>query len=165
MKRIALALLVGAAALGAAPAEAGKRHGSATFSGSCSFSGSVTFEPPLTGTPRQGRGFATAHGRCNGRPATYVAFNEGLVSCQEGIAQGGGYLKIRGRRLRFRLTETRAAAAAALHIEGRRSGSAEGSARVSEEEDPADIAAKCLGSGLRSAEVDIDLTTTSPLRG
>lgn len=161
MKRIAIPLLILLAAVAAAPAEAGRHHRKTTLSGSCHFAGSVAFPPPLTTTPRQGSGFATARGTCNGRPAAYVAWNSGQVSCSQGSASGGGYLRLRhGRKLRFRLTEQRATGASSLHLEGVRGGTAEGIAAISPEEDPGAIAQACTGGGLRTAKIEIDLQTS-----
>jgi hypothetical protein len=36
---------------------------------------------------------------------------------------------------------------------------------VSQDEDPAEIAAKCSGDGLRSAQIDINLATTPAISG
>ena len=125
----------------------------------------VRFDPPLTRVPRTGRGFALAEGTCNGRPARYVAWNEGTVSCSEGAAAGGGSLVIRRRRLRFRLTETRVTGAATLRLEGVRGGSAVGTANISAQENPAEIAVKCAGPGLSRAAVDINISTTPSISG
>jgi hypothetical protein len=162
MRRFAIPLLAALAALSAAPAQAGRHHRTTTFTGSCHFAGTVTFRPPLTNTPRQGSGFARARGTCNGRPARYVAWNSGVVSCGQGSATGAGYLLFgHGRRLRFRLTEQRVTGAAALHLEGARGGTADGVAAISQSEDPVAIAQACLGAGLSRAKVDIDLTASA----
>ena len=158
MRRIGLALLllapVGAAT--AAPAQA------RAFPASCHLEGVVTFDPPLTAVPRQGSGFARARGTCDGRRASYVARNSGLVSCGEGVATGAGYLHLRHRRrLRFRLEERRAVAGAELHLTNGRGQTADGVAAASADEDPAAIALACLGSGLRSTRIDIDLRAAS----
>jgi hypothetical protein len=94
-----------------------------------------------------------------------VASNEGPTSCEEGVATGAGYLKLRGRKLHFRLTETRATGAAALHLDGARGGSAGGTAAVSQDEDPAAIALACAGPGLRGTRIDIHLQTSPSIRG
>jgi hypothetical protein len=44
-------------------------------------------------------------------------------------------------------------------------GSAAGEARISDQEDPLDIAQKCSGEGLRQVRVDIDLATTPAISG
>jgi hypothetical protein len=95
----------------------------------------------------------------------YIAWNSGPSSCAEGAADGGGYLSYSGNKLRFALTETRLGAAAALHFDGKRSGSATADARVSPDTDPAEVARQCLGSGLAQAQVDIDFATTPAISG
>jgi len=47
----------------------------------------------------------------------------------------------------------------------RAGGTATGAAHVSEQEDPAEIAAKCSGDGLSSAHIDINLATTLAISG
>jgi hypothetical protein len=59
----------------------------------------------------------------------------------------------------------RATGAAALHLDGARGGSAEGTAAVSQDENPAEIALACAGSGLRGAKLDIDLQTSPSISG
>jgi hypothetical protein len=139
----------------------------------------VTFTPALTNTPARGSGRARAAGRCSGtftgpggrtreierRRVGYVARNQGEMSCASGVARGNGALVFRRDRIRFRLEETRAGAAAALDLRGRGGGSATGQARVSASENPAEIAAKCAGPGLRSARIDIDIETTPSISG
>lgn len=156
MRRIVLPVFLSIALL--APAQAEARG----FPAQCHLEGTVTFSPPLTGSLARGSGFARARGTCDGRPATYVAWNSGLVSCSEGVARGGGYLRLRHRRkLRFRLTEHRAVAAAALQLRGARGGRAIGVAAASADADPVAIAQACLGPGLRSSTVEIDLRAAS----
>jgi hypothetical protein len=54
---------------------------------------------------------------------------------------------------------------AAVRLEGRSGGSAAGEARVSDEEDPVEIAARDSGPGLNSVRIDIDLATTPAISG
>ena len=170
---------VTAAMLASASPAAADASRSMTFSGSCSFHALVRFQPPLTNTPQQGRGSATGPGTCDGtltdrrghttqlsgEPAQWVAADSGLVSCNEESATGGGYIAIDGQKLRFRLTETRASGAAELHLDGAAGGSADGSATLSPEEDPVQIAQECAGSGLTQALVDLDIETTPTISG
>lgn len=173
------AMLVAAIPTDAALERRAGRSGPTTFDGSCRFSGVVEFRPALTTDAQPAKGTARAVGPCSGtvtgprgrereidrRRVRYVARNRGEVSCGSGVAEGGGALVFPRHRIRFRLEETRAAAAAALELRGRAGGSASGQARVSEREDPAEIAARCSGRGLRAARVDIDIATSPAISG
>jgi hypothetical protein len=143
-----------------------------TFSGQCHFEGVVRFSPPITTQPQPARGSAHAAGPCSGifidrrgrsheldgDRVTYVAANRGeAMSCGGGTAEGGGYLRYRGSTLRFTLTEARGPGAALLVLKGARGGEATGEASVSQEEDPMQIAERCMGAGLRSVRIAIDL--------
>ena len=87
------------------------------------------------------------------------------MSCGGGSAEGSGVLRIAGRRIRFAFSEVRGPGAAAITLQGRAGGSAAGTANVSQDEDPVEIAAKCSGDGLRSAHIDINLATTPAISG
>jgi hypothetical protein len=181
MSRTTIVFLVAAlTALVAAPAQAHhKRTGASSFQGNCAFSVTVRFTPPLTGTPQEGTDFARGAGPCSGtftdrRGRThqldgskvgYVAWDSGPSSCAEGAASGGGYLSYRGNKLRFALREARVGPTAALHFDGRRGGSADGEANVSQDTDPAEVAQKCLGPGLAESQVDITFATTPTISG
>jgi hypothetical protein len=165
-----IAFAAAAIALAAAPAHA-KQGEASSFTGTCSFTGIVRFDPPLTTTPAQGSGFARAIGSCvgtwtdrrgrrhflEGDTVRYVAWNSGVLSCLEGLAEGGGYLRFRGERLDFSLSEARVTGVGSLTLEGEEGGSAEGVARPSGEDDPADLIERCSGPGLKQAGATIDL--------
>jgi hypothetical protein len=136
-----------------------------TFQGTCQFSGKLRQQPPLTGTPRAGRATARARGLCDGVRATYFARAAGTVSCAGGSATGKGFIRIRRDRIGFRFSEIRGPGTAAVRLEGADGGSAAGAARVSENEDPAEIAQKCGGDGLRAVRIHIDLATTPSISG
>jgi hypothetical protein len=171
--------LIALVLLAAAPAADAGGGQASTFSGECHFEGVVRFSPPLTNEPQPGRGEARAAGPCTGtwtdrRGRTheldgdrvrYFAANQGEISCGGGTAEGGGYLRYRGDKLRFALTETRAAPAAELHLEGSEGGSADALARVSEDEDALEIAQKCSGPGLDRVGLVIDLLPTPGISG
>ena len=177
MKRITT--LIALSLMAVAPAAEGDGRTASTFSGSCHFEGVVRFSPPLTNNPQPARGSARAAGPCtgtftdrrgrshelDGERVSYFAANSGDMSCGGGTAEGGGYLRYRGHKLRFGLTETRFTGFAELHLEGAKSGSAEALAHVSEDEDPGEIAQKCLGPGLDRARLVIDLLPTSGISG
>jgi hypothetical protein len=179
--RPAIALL-GLVAVGPAPAAlaGGDGHGEAeTFQGTCQFSGTLRQNPPLTNTPQPGRASASAAGTCSGTltdasgrvrqldgaRAGYAAQAEGTASCAGGTGAGRGSIRIRDARIDFRFSEVRGPGAGAIRLEGVRGGSAAGAARVSDSEDPARIAEKCSGSGLRQVRIEIDLATTPAITG
>jgi hypothetical protein len=178
MRRLGILTILAVAVLGTAPAEAHRTRG-ASFQGSCSFHVQVRFAPPLAALPQRGSDFARGSGTCSGSftdrhgraraldgaRVGYVASDSGPSSCAEGAMAGRGYLGFRRTRLRFRLTEARAGAAATLRLDGMRSGSAAGDARVSPDADPSQVVQSCLGAGLAGAAVDIDLATTPAIAG
>jgi hypothetical protein len=182
----ALAALVPAAvALGpVAPAASDdddrrQRGSTETFAGTCEFTGTLRQNPPLTNTPRPGRATAIAIGRCSGTltdskgrtrqlddaRAAYAAQAEGTTSCAGGTAEGAGFILLRGERIEFRFSEVRGPGAGAIRLDGARGGSAAGTARVREDEDPVRIAQECSGSGLRQVGIRIDLATTPAISG
>ena len=158
---------------------AGNKHGPITFEGSCELSGVLTQSPPITNLPQPGDATARAEGTCTGTltgsrgvvreldaaRSRYFARASGSMSCGGGSAEGSGVLRIAGRRIRFAFSEVRGPGVAAVTLEGRAGGSATGAAHISQDEDPADIAAKCGGDGLRSAHIDINLQTTPAISG
>ena len=170
-----MAVLIGAA--GTAAAE--NRHGPITFEGSCELTGLLAQSPPITSVPQPGEATARARGTCSGTltgsrgvvreldaaPSRYFARASGSMSCGGGSAEGSGVLRIAGRRIRFAFSEVRGPGAAAITLQGRAGGSAAGTANVSQDEDPVEIAAKCSGDGLRSAHIDINLATTPAISG
>jgi hypothetical protein len=170
MRRISTLMAIGL--LAAAPAADGKGAKASTFSGDCHFEGMVRFTPPITNEPQPARGSARAAGPCKGTftdrrgrtheldgdRVTYVASNSADdMSCGGGVAEGGGYLRYLGHKLNFALTETRATGVALLELRGAGGGDATGEARISEDEDPVEIAQKCAGPGLDRAGLVIDL--------
>jgi hypothetical protein len=164
--RHVIAAAAAAAAIAAPGAEAGGGERSAdTFEGTCEFSGTLRQHPPLTGTPQPGSASVAASGTCNGVRAAYFAQAAGTTSCGGGTATGAGFLTIRGHRIDFRFSEVRGPGGAAVRLEGAGGGSAAGTARVDEREDPVRIAQACSGSGLRQVHVRIELATTPAIAG
>jgi hypothetical protein len=153
--------------------------GARTFSGTCQLTGTVTFSPPLKTTPGTGEDFATESGTCSGTltdrsghsqqlsnaSVGYVAWDQGLASCEAGSASGGGVLFLPGGPIRFLLNEQRATGGSLLQLTGVRGGSASGTANISPSANPVTIATECAGSGLASAPVDIDIATTPSISG
>ena len=150
-----------------------------TFEGTCHMAGSLRQNPPITNTPQEGRAAARVRGTCSGTltdargrthelsdaRARYAARAGGTVSCGGGTAEGQGYLQIAGRRIRFLFSEVRGPGVAAVSLQGRAGGSATGTAHVAAGENPAEIAQKCSGSGLRTAHIELDLATTPEISG
>jgi hypothetical protein len=169
---IPLSLVTAAVALPAATAPAGD-HGSSTFEGTCDFAGVLRQDPPLTNAPAHGEARARAKGPCSGTwtdargrvheldgdAVTYVARAEGTVSCEGGSATGSGFLRYRRDRLEFDFSEVRGPGAAAISLQGEDGGGAGGAAAVSEDEDPAEIAEKCGGEGVRQVGIRIHLAS------
>jgi len=139
----------------------------------------VNFDPPLTNSPQALRAVARGGGACSGTLVDrrgrsrrldhdlvrYRARSTGDQSCAAAAATGAGSLKFDRGKVRFDLSETRAGAAGALRFRGATDGSAEGTAVVSQSEDPVAIVDSCGGEGLAQVEVDISLTTTPALSG
>lgn len=172
-------MLVVCALLAASAAFAAERHHADTFEGTCRFSGLLRQQPPVTNLPQPGTATARAVGTCsgtltraNGRvreldasPSRYVARAQGDISCGGGTADGHGYIRVGGAKVRFLFSEVRGPGAAAIRLEGRGGGSAAGEARVRAGEDPVAIAQKCGGQGLDVVRIDIDIATTPALSG
>lgn len=152
----------------------------ATFAGSCQLTGTVMFRPPLTNTPQPTSDYAKETGTCSGtltsggrsaqlsgQPVRYLATDEGSAGFCGGSpdATGWGVLALPGAVIRFGLTESRVSGVAALSLTGDGGGEAEGTATISSSSNPIQIAEACLGSGLRSAPVDITLQTTPAISG
>jgi hypothetical protein len=177
--RLAVLSLFLSGLLAASTAFAAERHRAETFQGTCQFSGVLRQQPPLTNLPQPGTATARAAGTCsgtltraNGRvreldasPSRYVARAQGDISCGGGTAEGSGYIRVGGAKLRFLFSEVRGPGAAAVRLEGRDGGSAAGEARVSDDADPLEIAQKCAGQGLDSVPIDIDIATSPALSG
>jgi hypothetical protein len=159
----------------AAPAVAKQRHRTLTFDGDCQGSATVIFNPPLTNSPQpltqHVRGLATCSGTLvDGRGRSheltnarvvYTAVEQGdSVSCGAGIDSGGGALHFkRWGKLRFNVTERRAAALATLTFTGAKGGSATAVAHPTG--DPVATVQQCGGSGLKKAQVDVSLSADS----
>jgi hypothetical protein len=177
--RLAAAVVAVLALIAVSAANAtGGRHAE-TFEGTCQFSGVLSQDPPMTNLPQPGTATARAVGECTGTltgrkgrvrelsgdRARYVARAQGDISCGGGTAEGLGYIRVGGKKLRFRFSEVRGPGVAAVRLEGVAGGSAAGEARASEEEDPVAIAQKCSGAGLAEVRIRIDLATTPALSG
>jgi hypothetical protein len=173
---IALALVLGMAAAGAAAASSGYD----TFEGSCEIPATVVFDPPLTGSTQQvhaeadGRGpctgtWTTAAGRTytlDGATVMYHAEADGQQSCagSEGTT-GPGFFRYRDRKIKFTFFESRVGALTPIRLEGRRGGVFEGRADPSEDTDPVEVLQKCASTGLDEASVVIRGSTSPSISG
>jgi hypothetical protein len=163
---------------------AARKHGrrkwrASSFRGTCELSGAVAFHPPLTNDLKAVRQRVRAPGACSGTftdrrgheralrdsPSTFVETSRGNGSCNAGTATGSGTLRFRYGKIRFAFAESRASGAAIASATGARTGSARGIATVSQSENPATIAQRCAGSGLKRVRVDIHLATTPSISG
>ena len=171
-----LAFAVGSVA--ARPAAAG--DGKDTFEGSCEFPVRVTFDPPLTNNARQTHATAKAIGRCTGTWTTgsgktrtlddarvlYRAESDGRQSCAtSGGAAGKGFLRYRKHKLKFRFSELRVTAPAAIRLEGRRGGVFEGTATPTGDEDLVEILQQCASTGIKKAGAIISGSTQPDISG
>lgn len=162
----------------AGPAAAG--DGKDTLEGSCEFPVKVIFDPPLTNNARQTHATADAVGRCSGTWTTgtgktrtlddarvvYHAESDGRQSCAtSGGAAGKGFLRYRKHKLKFRFSELRVTAPAAIRLEGRRGGVFEGTATPTGDEDLAEILQQCASSGIKEAPANISGSTNPDISG
>jgi hypothetical protein len=163
----------------AAPAAA-KPHTATSFDGNCALSGAVSFSPALTLSPQPVVQTARAAGTCTGMftdaagrrhrldaaSVTYAAQSASAMgSCPGGIASGSGVLTFPHGRLRFGLSETRAAAVPALTLSGARSGTAIGLVTPASSQDPLAAVQACAGAGLDRFELDARLQTGGRISG
>jgi hypothetical protein len=152
------------------------------FSVFCHFSGTLAFYPPLGNDFQFVRNFASAAGPCNGtftrqsgRSRTlsgevvrwYVAAS-GRLSCggpAPGEANTGvGFMQFGRERLYFNLLG-RGVASGTLTLAGFHSGSATGQGSLSSDEDPVEVASKCMNEGLSRVRVSVDIATTPAISG
>ena len=147
-----------------------------TFAGSCEFSVHVRFSPPLTMEERATHAEALASGPCTGTwrshkgtwqldgdEVVYRARSDGMQSCGSAAAAGDGFLKYRGRTLRFSFSEDRVGTAAEIRLEGARGGRFDGMGGA--EGDPAAAVEACVTDGLGEAEATITGATEPTISG
>jgi polyvinyl alcohol dehydrogenase (cytochrome) len=163
---------------GAGRATGGGR--ASTFDGRCQFSGAVAFDPALSNSPHALEQSVRAPGACSGTlvdrdgrahqlsnaPVTYLATEHAdTASCAAGTATGSGTLVFPYGQLRFAESETRATAAVVASFSGAKGGSARGVATPSDSENPVTIAQQCATSGIKKADINIELSTTPTIAG
>jgi hypothetical protein len=175
----AVLICTSAQANGAGPRNS-PRHRADTFSGQCQFTGTVTFQPPLSNTPQNITQHVDAPGTCSGTfaapgggsrqldhaQATYVATERSSgASCAGGTASGTGALVLPYGDIEFSESETRAGVVVVATATGAAGGSAAGYAAPTPDQNPVTAAQECAGSGIPSATVNIQLTTTPSISG
>jgi hypothetical protein len=146
-----------------------------SFSGSCTFKGTSAFTPPATNQQQRldvhYRGPGTCTGALNGRAISgakirFYAHLHSDGSCLRAktIAPGSGRLEFpdgttirAGEEFDFVGTE------GSITWKGRRSGSASGHGSFVTDRTPPDISAQCAGDGVKTAPLDISMTTNEPL--
>ena len=172
--------LIAAGLLVSAAPAAAKHHGATSFSGNCELSGAVSFSPALAVSPQPTVQTARAAGTCTGTftdaagrrhrldaaPVTYAAQSASATgSCLGGTASGRGVLTFPHGRLRFGLSETRAAAVPVLTLSGARSGTAIGLVTPAASQDPIAAVQACAAAGLDRFELDARLQTAGSISG
>jgi hypothetical protein len=175
----ALALAMLATATTAIGVRGHGHGGPSSFEGTCQFSGLLRQSPALTNLPQPGEATARAVGTCSGTltnekggereldasRSKYFARARGDLSCGGGSATGEGFIRVGREKVRFRFSEARGPGVATVKLDGAAGGSAAGEARVSEEENPIEIAQKCSGAGLPEVRIRIDIATTPEISG
>ena len=163
-------------ALGGTSASASARP--LTFAGKCQLTGTVTFTPSLKDTPGYVKQRVRASGTCSGRltgrrgrthvlngaPVRYAATEGGGgLSCGAGTDTGAGTLRFRRGPLHFTVVEKRVGPLAMLALTGARGGSANATATATG--NPATIAERCAGAGLKQASLSGSLSTDPSITG
>jgi hypothetical protein len=176
----AVVTITAVALLASAGTATARAHRATSFSGRCELSGAVSFTPALTISPQPVTQRAQAAGACtgtftdaagrrhrlDGAAVAYAARSESpMGSCLGGTASGAGVLTFPYGRLRFRLSETRAAALPVLTLSGASSGTAVGSVTPASSQDPLAAVQACAGAGLDRFELDARLQTTPRISG
>ena len=151
-----------------------------TFSGRCQFTGTVTFRPPLSNTPQNITQHVVAPGTCSGTfvgahgvsrqldnaQSTYLATERSSgATCAGGTASGKGELILPYGDIEFSESETRTGVLVVATATGAAGGSAAGDAAPTPDQNPVTAAQECAGSGIPSATVSIQLSTTPSISG
>jgi hypothetical protein len=168
-------VLAAAPAAGAAPPDRIE-----TFTGSCESQAVVNMDPPMSGEVRETQvDIASEWARCTGAvetgghvynvvdaPTVGELHGNGPSSCELSATHGWGRFTIANRwRIDFTYDEPRLGPVGLLPYSGIAGGSAIDVARLSSEEDPADIIQRCSGEGVPSVLVDVTIETTPSISG
>ena len=170
-----VALLAFAPAAGAAPPDKIE-----TFTGHCEAQAVVNMNPPMSGEIRDTQvDIASKWSTCSGTveadghlfqvvdaPTTGELHGSGPSSCEVSATQGWGRFTIANRwRIDFTYEEPRLGPIGFLPYSGIAGGSALDVARLSSEEDSADIVQRCSAGGVPSVLVDVLIRTTPSISG
>jgi hypothetical protein len=168
-------LLAAAPAAGAAPPDRIE-----TFTGTCESQAIVNMDPPMSGEVRETQvDIASEWATCSGSvetgghvyhfadaPTVGELHGSGPSSCELSATQGWGRFTIANRwRIDFTYLEPRLGPVGLLPYSGIAGGSALDVARLSSEEDSADIVQRCGAEGVPSVLVDVSIATTPSISG
>lgn len=172
---VAAVLLAVAPGAGAAPPDRIE-----TFTGTCQSQAVVNMDPPMSGELRETQvDIASRWAKCTGTidadghvfnvvdaPTVGELHGSGPSSCELSATQGWGRFTIANRwRIDFTYVEPRLGPVGLLRYSGIAGGSAIDVARLSDEEDSADIVQRCSGEGVPSVVVDVSIETTPSISG
>ncbi|HKP89818.1 MAG TPA: hypothetical protein VJT75_07545 [Thermoleophilaceae bacterium] len=151
-----------------------------TFTGSCESQAVVNMDPPMSGEVRETQvDIASRWATCTGTvdvgghvynvvdaPTVGELHGSGPSSCEVSATQGWGRFTIANRwQIDFTYDEPRLGPVGLLPYTGIAGGSAIDVARLSSEEDSADIVQRCSGAGVPSVVVDVSIQTTPAISG
>jgi hypothetical protein len=162
------------AALGLAPA--GAEEKTVTFDGQCSAEGTVKFTPPATNDQQPLTAAFTGPGTCSGTlngkeisdakifAATTARHVDGSCKRAQTTERGTGYIRFPdGTTLPFTDEFNFVGTDGTVTIYGTKSGKANGLGNFLNDRQSQTLLLECAGDGAKSAELDIQLMTESPL--
>jgi hypothetical protein len=164
-----------ATALYAAPATVEAKAKVDRFSGSCALRGTAAFQPPATNQQQKldvrYSGPGTCSGKLDGRPVSDARVRVSARAKADGSCVRAKTLRPGSFQLRFANgTVIRGSyefdftgTDGSVTVRGKRSGRASGHGTFANDRTPPDVALRCASGGVRSAPLDIALTTDSPL--
>jgi hypothetical protein len=151
-----------------------------TFTGTCESQAVVNMDPPMSGEVRETQiDIASRWATCSGTvavdghvydvveaPTVGELHGSGPSSCELSATQGWGRFTIAKRwRIDFTYLEPRLGPVGLLPYGGIAGGSAIDVARLSSEENAADIVQRCGDEGVPSVLVDVSIATTPTISG
>ena len=173
--RLAMAALGVVAVTAAAPTTAAPSPRLDSFSGSCELRGTAAFTPPATNQQQKLDVRYSGPGKCtgtlNGRsvsaaPVRVAARAEADGSCVRAKTLAPGSFRMEfadGTTIRGSYEFDFVGTDGSVTVHGTHSGRASGHGTFANDRTPPDISVQCATDGVRSAPLDVDLTTDSPL--